>query len=99
MFGLSAEATPYEGRPRSQGESYRIDRLFDVAVRHRLRLHSFAAGGRSLTSRQPVNLVVHCNVQQVNIPAHRMDEMISPDAEPVSIASSHDHLQIVVGHL
>jgi len=25
-----------------------------------------------------------------------MNEMISPDAEPVSIASGHDHVQIVV---
>src|SRR5262252_4576689 len=99
MFGLSAETTRYKGCSRSQGESYRIDRLFDVAVRHRLRLHSFAAGRRSLTGRQAINLVVHRDVQQVNIPAHRMNEMISPDAEPVSIASGHDHVQIVVGHL
>src|SRR4030095_5322021 len=99
MFGLSAEATRDEGCSRSQGESYRIDRLFDIAIRHRLRLHSFTAGRRSLTGRQAVNLVVHRDVQQVNIPAHRMDEMISPNSRTISIASGHDHVQIVVGHL
>lgn len=66
MFGLSAETTSDEGCPRSQGESYRIDRLFDAAVGHRLRLHSFTAGRRSLTGRQAVSLVVHRDVQQVN---------------------------------
>src|SRR5262249_13883143 len=72
---------------------------FDVAEGHALRLHSHTAGGRGLACSEAVNLIVHDDVEQVNIAAHGVNEMIAADAEAVSVATSHHHSKVVIGQL
>jgi hypothetical protein len=53
------------------------------------RLHANAAGWRRLARGKAVDLVVHDDVEQVHIAAHRMDEVVAADPETVTVAARH----------
>src|SRR5213080_3877177 len=92
VFRFSAEAASYKCCSGRESQRYGIDRLFNVAVRHRLRLHSLAAGRRSLTGGETVNLIIHRDVKEIDVSPYRVNEMISSNAEAVSIAASDDDM-------
>ena len=72
---------------------------FDAAEGHALGLHADAAGRRGLAGGKAVDLVVHHDVEQIDVAAHGVDEVIAADAEAVAIAAGDQHSQIVVGQL
>src|SRR5690242_14612090 len=70
MFLFAAEATGNKCRSSSQSQRDRIQGGFNVAEGHALCLHSHAAGGRGLACSKAVNLVIHDDVEQIDIAAH-----------------------------
>src|SRR5204863_4187885 len=48
---------------------------------------------------EAVYLVVHDNVSQVHIAAHRVKKVIAADPETVAVAAGADHFQFVVAQL
>ena len=52
-----------------------------------------------MSGSQAVNLVVHDNVSQVHIAAHRVEKVIAADPETVSVTAGADHFQFVVAQL
>src|SRR5579864_2347326 len=99
MFLFGAE--PAGDERGSGGESQRnwVHRRFDVAEGHAFCLHANAAGGRCLAGSEAVDLVVHHDVEQVNIAAHAVHEVIAANAEAVTIATRHKYGQIVIRKL
>src|SRR5215470_7063642 len=91
VFLLTAEAAGDKSSTRSQSEGNWIQRCFNVAERHTLRFHSQAAGWRSLTGGEAIDLIVHHDVQQIHIPTHRVHEMIATDSEPIAVTAGHNH--------
>src|SRR5438477_10178536 len=83
MLLLAAEAARNKCRSRGQGPRNRVDRRFDVAEGHAFCLHANAAGWRSLAGGQAIDLVVHDDVKQVHLAAHRMVKMVAADTETV----------------
>ena len=53
-----------------------VNRCFNVAEGHTLCLHSQPAGGGCLASGEAIDLVVHDDVNEVDIAAHGVHEMI-----------------------
>ena len=96
---LAAEAARDERGACGQSQRNRIDRRFDVAEGHAFRLHADAAGGRCLAGGEAVDLVVHHDVEQVDVAAHGVHEVVAADAEAVAVAAGHQHGQIVIGEL
>src|SRR5579864_4178406 len=99
MFLFGAE--PAGDERGSGGESQRnwIHRRFDVAEGHAFCLHANAAGRGSLTGGEAVDLVVHHDVEKVNVAAHTVHEVIATNAEPVTIATRHQYGKIVIRKL
>ena len=89
MFLLAAEAARNERRTCGQGQRNRVDRRFDVTEGHAFCLHADAAGWRRLAGGQSINLVVHDDVEQIHIAAHRMNEMVAANPETVTVAARH----------
>src|SRR5207245_11522185 len=46
-----------------------------------------------------INLVVHDDVEQVHIAAHRMDEMVAADPKTVAVAARHHYSEFMIGKL
>src|SRR5258708_6836694 len=99
MISLTTEATRHERRSRGQCQRNRIDRRLDVAKRHALGLHANAASWRSLACGQAIDLVVHDDVEQVHVAAHRMDEMVAADPKTVAVAARHHYSEFMIGKL
>ena len=99
MFGFAAEPPGDKRRTRGQGQADRIDGLLDVSEWHTFRLHTFSAGRRGLACGQTINLVVHRDVQQIDIPAHRVDKVIAADSESVTVAACDDYAEVVIRKL
>src|SRR5437879_8954063 len=91
MLLLSAEAARNERCSGGEGQRNRIDRIFDITERHAFRLHANAAGWRRLAGGQAIDLVVHDDVEQVHIAAHRMDKMVAADPKAVTVAARHQN--------
>ena len=96
---IGAEAARDEGGARGQRQRDGIDRRFDVAVGHALGLHADAAGGRGLPGGEAVDLVVHHDVDQVDVAAHGVHEVVAANAEAVAVAARDQHGHAVVGQL
>src|SRR6202034_3644709 len=84
---LRAEATSDERGSGRQRQRNRIDRPFHAAKGHALGLHAFAAGGRGLSGGEAVDLVVHDDVEQIDVAAHGVHEMVAADAETIPVTS------------
>src|SRR5215469_2568504 len=91
MLLIAAETAGHKRCARGQGQRNRVHRRLNIPEWHALRLHANAACRRSLTGGEPVNLIVHHNVQQVHVAAHGVNEMISTDAEAVAVTAGHQH--------
>ena len=96
VFLFAAESASNKCCTRGQSHRDGIDRRLDAAVRCALGLHADGTGGRDLARGQAVDLVVHGEVEQVDIAAHRVDEMIAANSEAVAITAGHDHGKIVI---
>ncbi len=99
MLLLAAEAAGDESGTCGESEGNGVNRRFDVAEGHAFRFHADATGGRGLASGKAVDLVVHNDVEQVDVAAHGVDEMVAADPETVTIASGHQNSELVVGEL
>src|SRR5205085_11749767 len=89
VFLIPAEAPRHKSSARSKRQQNGIHGRFDVSKRHAFGLHANSARRRSLSRRETVNLVVHHDVQQVHVAAHRMDEMIASNAEAVAVSPGY----------
>src|SRR5947208_4781158 len=99
VFGLTAEPSSDKRRACGQGQADRIDRLLDVSEWHTFRLHTFSARRRGLACGQTINLVVHCDVEQIDIPAHRVNKVIAADSESVTVTACDDYAEVVIRKL
>src|SRR6266853_3462435 len=99
MLLLAAVAARNERRSRGESQRNRIHGSFDVTERHALGLHANAAGWRRLACGKAIDLVVHDDVEQVHIAAHRMDKMVAANPETVAVATRHHYRQYVIGEL
>jgi len=99
VFYLTGESSSHIGGPCGNGQRDRIDRIFHASVGCAFGLHPFGAGGGDLAGGQPVDLVVHDDVGKVDVSAHAVDEVVSPDAEAITVATGSYNLQFVVGEL
>jgi len=75
VFLFSAEAAGDERGSRAKSQRNWIHQRFDVAKGHAFRLHAVAAARRGLAGGEAVDLVVHHDVEKVNVPAHAVHEM------------------------
>src|SRR5262245_32106233 len=99
MLLLAAKSAGDISRAANHGKRHGVNGVFHTAVRSTLGLHAFDACGRSLPSRKSVNLVIHYDISQVYVAAHRVQEMIAADAVTVAIAADANDLEIVVAKL
>jgi hypothetical protein len=81
------------------GRSNRIDRRLHAAKRRALGLHPTATGRGHLAGGQSVDLVVHHQVSQVNVPAGRVREMVSANSITVAVTARGNDRQLVICHL
>jgi len=51
--------------------------------------------GRRLAGGQAIDLVVHDDVEQIHIAAHRMNEVVAADPETVTVAARHQHGEFI----
>src|SRR3989449_148445 len=96
---LATEAARDEGGPGGQGERNGVHWRFDVTEGHAFRFHADPAGGRGLASREAVDLIVHDDVEQIDVAAHGVDKVVAADTETVAVTASHQYCQIVIGKL
>src|SRR6059036_3380159 len=99
MFGLAAETARDKRSTYGQGQADRIDRFLDVSEWHTFRLHTFSARRRGLACGQTINLVVHRQIQQIDIPAHRVNKVIAADSESVTVTACDDYAEVVIRKL
>src|SRR5207237_6814534 len=75
-------------------------RVLDHALyRRRLRLHPLLRRRARLSCRQAVDLVVHDDVGDVEVPAHRVDEVAEADPVSVAVPAGDDDVQLRVREL
>src|SRR4030042_5795353 len=77
-------------RPRCDGEIAEIEGSLGTAVRGCRGETSHRGVRASLATGHPVNLVVHADNSQVNVPPAGMDEMITADCSQVTV-TGYDH--------
>src|SRR5882762_5525843 len=94
---FTTESSRDERRSCGQSQRNRIHGSFDISERHALGLHANAAGWRRLACGKAIDLVVHDDVEQVHIAAHRMDEMVATNPETVAVATRNHYRQFVIG--
>ena len=96
---IAAVGAGHESSAIHDCRCYRVDRLFHVAEGCAFGVHPDAAGGRNLTCGQTIDLVVHHYVGQIGVSPGGMGEVIATDAVSVSVATSDNHVHLVIGHL
>src|SRR5712691_1438380 len=96
VFLFRAEPAGNERGARGKSQRNWIYRRFDVAEGHAFRLHADAAGGRCLAGGEAIDLVVHHDVEQVNVAAHAVHEVIATDAEAITVAARHQYGEIMI---
>src|SRR5205823_7067667 len=64
-----------------------------------LGLHALPAGGRDLPGGEPIDLIVHHEVGEIDVAAHDVHEVVPADAEAVPIAARNHHLETMVAEL
>ncbi len=77
-----------------EGQRDRIERVVNRADRGRLRHRPDVRGGRVLAFGEPVDLVIEEQNREVDVASHRVDEVVTADAERVTIASHDPYGQV-----
>jgi hypothetical protein len=73
-----------------------VDGVLDVPLRSGLRPAPQEGGGGGLPRREPVDLVVHHHVGDVQVPPHGVDEVADADAVAVPIPPGDDDVEVRV---
>src|SRR5215472_3919146 len=97
MTLLAAEAAGNEGGAGGDGERNRVHGRLDISEWRALGLHAHLAGRRSLTRGQPVDLVVHREIQEIHVAAHGVNKVVAADPEAVAVAAGYGHRELVIG--
>ena len=93
---VTAKSSGNVSRSSDNRHSNRIERSLYIAKRGAFSFHIHQARRRGLTDGQPVNLVVHHNIEEVDIFSHRMNEVISADAVSIPITAGNNHVHFVI---
>src|SRR5881296_1813760 len=97
---VPAEGPRHVRGPRGKREGDGIHRILDDALdRSGLRLHSLLRGRARLARRESVDLVVHHQVRDVEVPSHRVNEVPHPDSVSVPVAAGDNDLEIRIREL
>ena len=99
LLRLAAEPAGDVAAAGGERERHRIQHPLEIAVGRRLGLHAGLGRGRCLTGCQPVDLIVHHDIRHVDVPTHRLDEVVESDAVAIAVATGDDHRHRLVGEL
>src|ERR1700730_18194239 len=99
MFLVATKSTRYKIWARCKSHRSGIDGPFDAAEGCTLRLHADTTGRRDLAGSQPVDLVVHCDIEQIHIAPQGVNEMIAANAETVAVAAGNHDDEVMIGEL
>ena len=95
---FGGEASGNEGRAAGDGQGHRVERLFGVACRGGGGMEAGTTGGRCLPLGQPIDGVVHDDVGEVQIAAHRMDKVARADGEGITVTGEDEGLEVGAGN-
>src|SRR5256886_8449760 len=97
VFDLSGVGARDEGGPGRNQLFHRIDRHVDRAGRIGLALETDRRRGRGLLFGQAIDEVVHDEVDQVDVLARAVIEMVAADGETVPVAAEQKDVQVRPG--
>src|SRR5207237_7913438 len=97
VFDLRSVGTCDEGGAGGNELFHRIDRHVDRAGRVGLALETDGRRGRSLLFGQAIDEVVHDEVDEVNVLARAVSEMVAADRETVAVAAKEEDVKIGPG--
>ena len=92
VFDLSGVGPRDEGGPGGNELFHRIDRHVDRAGRVGLALETDGRRGRGLLFGQAIDEVVHDEVDQVDVLARAVIEMVAADGETVAVAAKEENV-------
>jgi hypothetical protein len=95
---VAGEAAGHEGRPHQDRHRGQVDAGVGVD-RALLGLRALVGGGRELPLGQPVDAVVHHDIDHVDAAAHDMGELAQPDRGAVAVARDAQIDQVAVGQI
>src|SRR4051794_39449467 len=96
---VATKSARYKSCARCESHRNWIDGPFDAAEGCAFGLHTDRTSRRDLAGGQPVDLVVHRDVEQIDIAPHGVHEMIAANAETVAVTPGHHHREVVIGEL
>ena len=91
--------TGKEPSASTKAQFRRAERVFYGAVRTRLRDEATWRSGTILSFRQTIDAVVQQNHVQVDITAHRMNEVVATNSQTVAVARNLPDSQLRIHHL
>ncbi len=97
VFDLSGMGARDEGGPGGNELFHRINRLIDRAGRVGFALETDGRRGRGLLFGQAIDEVVHDEVDQVDVLARAVIEMVAADGETVAVAAEQKDVEIGPG--
>ena len=98
-FGLPEKPRATKVAPQAIASSSGLIGAVRRALRGRLGDEPDLARRRGLPLGQPVDVVVHDDVADVEVAARGVDEVAAADGEGIAVAAQRQHLQVRVGDL
>ena len=99
VLGVGVDRAGDERRLGGQGHRQRHDRVVDRAVGRRLRALAELGGRRRLALGQPVDAVVEHDELDVDVAAHRVEDVVAADRERVAVAGDDPDHEVRPGGL
>ena len=95
----AGRALRHEARPVAEHVQQRVHRVLEAAPRRGRGAQAARRGRRQLPLGETVDLVVHHDVGEVHVAAHRVRHVPAADREAVAVAARDEHQQLGVREL
>ncbi|MNJ51492.1 hypothetical protein D3C77_468000 [compost metagenome] len=99
LLQIAREGLRYESSSRCKGHLKWRQCRFDGAFRRTLCLEAFAASRGSLAFGQTINLIIHNDISDIDVPSNRMNGMTHSNCEAIAVSTGSDDGQITVRQL
>ncbi len=94
MLGVGIDRSPNPRPFRRKGDTQRAKRSVDITKGRRFGSLAKFGGWRVLPFGQPVNLIIENDDRQIDIASHHMQEMVTADAQRITVARDNPNVQI-----
>lgn len=97
MLHLGGVRAGDEGGAGSDEFFHRVDRPVDRPGGIGLGFVADSGSGRRLLLRQPIDVIVHDDVSEIDVLAGAVLEMVAADRKPVAIAAENEDMEVGTG--